>query len=333
MLFIDAKRVRRLFQMAEGIRIIEETIRHWAEERAKAPPRTSIPVPEEDAAFLFMPAYLGDSRYAAVKVASVFPDNPRHGRPSIQSVTLLSDGKTGEHLAVIDSAWLTVMRTGALSGVAAKYLARKDASVLGVIGCGAQSTGQIAAIMVVRPIRKVMLYNRSPEKARRLSEKLQKEYPSLEEVRVMENPDETASLSDILVCSTTSATPVFDGHLLRPGTHVSAIGSYRPNMQEVDSVTLEKSDRIFADTLAGVMEEAGDFLIPMKEGRFFRDWIEGELKDLVLGTSPGRRSEKEITLFKSVGFSLPDAALAQLIYEKTKQSEKNTRIDGPCRTE
>jgi ornithine cyclodeaminase/alanine dehydrogenase-like protein (mu-crystallin family) len=247
---------------------------------------------------------------------SIFPQNPARGLSTLQSVYLLNDPVTGEFLAMMDGIALTALRTGATSAVATKYLARKDASVLGIIGTGAQAPFQTEGICSVRPIKKILAYDKSSERAEQF---VQATSEALRiPVEIADSPRNIVKNSDILVTVTTSVEPVFDGRDLRPGTHVNAVGAYAPHMREVDDLVVTKS-RIVVDTYEGCMAEAGDLLIPMKAGKVTENDIYADLGEIVLGDKPGRTRDDEITLFESVGFALEDLVTARLAYDRARE--------------
>ena len=264
---------------------------------------------------LYMPSYSEEIGYSGVKIVSIHPDNKLENRKTLQSVMVLTDAKTGEHVALLDASLLTVMRTGALSGVATKYLAKEDAKSCLIIGCGEQARGQIRALLEVRELSHIMLYNRTAEKVKQFVEYLRNDAGWKGEIQVLEHPDEGVPHADIIICATNSTTPVFDGNLLTSGTHINGIGSYLHYMQEVDVNALKKCDRIVVDTMEGILEEAGDFLIPMAANDFSVEEIFGELGEIVVGKKKGRETKDEISFFKSVGFSILDLVVAVSIYE------------------
>jgi len=226
---------------------------------------------------------------------------------------LLNDPATGELLALMDGILLTAMRTGATSALATKYLSRKDSETLGIIGAGAQAPFQAEAISKVRSIHKILVYDKDQKIAGHFSEAVSK---SLQiPVHAMASPQKVVVGSDILVTVTTSTTPVFDGHDLKKGTHINAVGAYTPEMRELDDVTVRRS-KIVVDTYEGCMAEAGDLLIPIRDGKFSKENIHADLGEIVLGQKPARTREDEITLFESVGFALEDLMVATLAYKK-----------------
>jgi ornithine cyclodeaminase/alanine dehydrogenase len=276
---------------------------------------------------LSMPAFLnpgeGGDGILGAKLVSVFPGNPEKGLPLIYGLYLLYDSATGSPLALIDGVYLTGIRTGAASAVATKYLSRKDARSLGIIGTGVQAGFHLVAIAAVRRIEVCYLFNRTDERARKFAEKYSEKLGV--NVEVLSSADDVVGRSDVVVTSTTSPTPVFSSSSLRKGTHLNVIGAFTPETREVDSETVRRAS-IFVDSYQGALSEAGDLLIPIREGGVSREDIRAELSQIVSGTVPGRVSEEEITLFKSVGFAIEDAAVARLAFDRALEKGVGTRI-------
>jgi alanine dehydrogenase len=269
----------------------------------------TVPVPDEpDGTLLLMPAWR-EGRHVGVKTVSVFPGNAARGVPAVQGVYLLLDGTSGVPLAMIDAPSLTARRTGAASALAASFLARPDAARLLVVGAGAVAAELIPAHQAARPIREVLIWNRSPERGRKLA------------AATGATPVETSALAeavreaDIVSCATISQTPVIHGAWLKRGAHLDLVGGFRPDMREADDEALRRA-RLFVDIRASAIREAGDIADPIGRGVVSADAIEADLFDLCRGTHPGRRDADEITLFKSVGNALEDLAAAELLYAR-----------------
>ncbi|WP_110113049.1 ornithine cyclodeaminase family protein [Bacillus sp. CGMCC 1.16541] len=317
MLLLNERMIRELYSMEDCLKDVEQAFRYGQEGKTIAPVRLSVPHEKVGAETLYMPSYIEPEDYTAIKIVSIFPTNAQQGRNVLQGMIVLTDAKTGEHVAMMDASYLTVLRTGASSGVATKYLAREDAKVCAVLGCGAQSIGQIQAMMAVRELDHLVLYNRTPDKAASLKETLQKLFPNWSgAITIAKNADEAVQQADLIVCSTKSTTPIFEGSALKKGTHINAIGSYQPHMQEVDVQTLHQSDKIVVDTLEGALHEAGDFLVPMKEGTWNSASIYGEIGEIIVGEKQGRTTSDEITFYKSVGIAYLDTMVAASVYKK-----------------
>lgn len=319
---LSRKDLELLLTMDEIIKALEEGFREVKEGRSVVPVRFRLEVKEFEGEFLFMPAYLSGLKQSGTKMVSVFPKNLSLGKPTIHAIYLLNDPSTGELLAILEGATLTGLRTGGASGLATRYLAREEAKILGVIGTGFQAFFQVQAIQAVRSLEEVLAYDVNLERLNEFCKRLSpfiKTHPT-------SNPSELVRQSDILVTSTTSRTPVFSGRDLKPGTHINAIGAFRPDMRETDDETILRS-KIIVDTFEGCLSEAGDLLIPMAEGKLKRESIYGDLGDLVTGKKRGRESQEEITLFKSVGFAMEDVVVAHYAYQKALQENKGQRIE------
>lgn len=265
---------------------------------------------------LLMPAWTdgapGDGAFLGVKIVSVFPDNGARGLPAIQGVYLLQDGATGEALAVMDGKRLTAWRTACASALAARSLARRDAAHLAMIGAGAVAPFLARAHAAVRPIRKVTIWNRSEEGAKRLADDLAKEF----EVAVAADPRAAVEAADVISCATLSRAPIVRGAWLRPGQHLDLVGAFNLAMREADDEALARA-RVFIDT-DGALSEGGDVAVAIRAGAYAPDKIEGDLAKLARGEA-ARRSDEEITLFKSVGASVEDLAAAMLVWRRLAQ--------------
>jgi ornithine cyclodeaminase/alanine dehydrogenase-like protein (mu-crystallin family) len=305
--------------MADVVEAVEHGFGEYKKGRCFVPVRMPVQIEREEGVFLFMPAYLEGEPSFGTKMISVFPGNLKYGLSTLQAIYILNDPRTGELLALMDGILLTAMRTGAASAVATKYLARKDASVVGVIGTGAQAPYQVLGVSLVRPIRQILAFDTDKKRAKEFSETLSRDLGIGAEA--VASPRDVVVNADILVTVTTSREPVFRGADLKPGTHINAVGAYTPEMREIDDVTVRKA-RIVVDTHEGCMAEAGDLLIPLQEGIIDEQRIYADLGEIVLGRKSGRRDAEEITLFESVGFALEDLVTARLALQRAREKGK-----------
>lgn len=274
--------------------------------------------PGADAVLLLMPAWhAAPGGYLGVKTVSVFPDNVSRGKPSVMGTYLLMTGDSGEPLAAFDGQSLTLWRTAAASALAAGHLARADAARMTMIGAGALAPRLIAAHAAVRPIRDVAIWNRTPETARRLAAELDR--PGLR-VTATDDRESAVRSADIVSAATLSAEPLVQGAWLRTGAHVDLVGAYNPRMRESDDEAVRRA-RVYVDTRAGALKEAGDIAQPLASGALREADIAGDLADLCHGRVEGRRSADEITLFKSVGTAIEDLAAAVLVWERLRGSQ------------
>ncbi|MEH6979246.1 ornithine cyclodeaminase family protein, partial [Bacillus pseudomycoides] len=306
-----------IYKMKDCLQDVEKAFQYYMNNEITTPVRLNIQHSQEDANSLYMPSYVAPIEFTSTKIVSIFPKNTQKGKKALQSLIVLTETNTGEHVATIEASYLTTLRTGAMSGIATKHFARQDSSVCVVIGCGAQALGQIQAVMEVRSLTRILLVNRTIQKAFEFKNHLLSLYPNWNgTIEIIESADDAVMEADIIICSTTSTTPVFDGKYLKPGTHINGIGSYQPHMQELDFTTLQRSDKIIVDTLEGVQHEAGDFLIASEKNEWDFSNVYSELGDIILGHKQGRTNSDEITLFKSVGVAFLDTVVASSIYQK-----------------
>jgi len=272
---------------------------------------------EADAKLLLMPAW-AVGEYIAVKVATVFPGNAARGLPGVTAAMMLLSGRTGEPLAVIDGGELTARRTAATSAMAADYLARKDSRHLVVVGTGRLAgSNLIEAHATVRPIERVTIWGRNPEKAAAVAARVA---TTGLVASATEDLATAVGEADIVTSATIVTEPVILGEWLRPGVHMDSVGSYSAESRETDDEVVRRAT-IFVDTRAGAPHAAGDLALPLKAGVISESDIPADLYDLTRGKHPGRTSAAEITFFKSVGAAVEDLAAARLVYETTsKQS-------------
>ena len=271
----------------------------------------TITRPGRDATLLLMPAWTAAAdRFLGCKLVTVFPDNAKFGRPSLHGLYLLLSGETGEPLAMLDGRALTAWRTAAASALAARYLARADASHLLMVGAGALARHLVRAHAAVRPIRTVTLWNRTRRSADALASALA---DTGLVVSVADDLETAAGAADIISCATLASTPLLQGAWIRRGTHIDLVGGFTATMREADDEVVRRA-RIYVDTRAGALSEAGDIIDPMARGVIAAADIAGDLFDLCRCKVPGRATQGEITLFKSVGSAIEDLAAAILVW-------------------
>ena len=306
----SAADVRRALPMTEAIAAVKAGYIQLSAGRAQVPLRVHLGIGDGDST-LVMPFYAPDDGGAlGLKVVSVFDSNPARGLPLIHALVLVVDAATGAPQALIEGSSLTAIRTGAASGAATDTLARPEARVVALFGSGAQARRQLEAVCTVRPIERVQLYSLGGAEA--FAAEMAGYGPIPNDIAIAESPRAALAEADIVCAATTSRTPVFDGRDLRPGTHVNGIGSFTPEMQEIDATTVRRA-RVIVDSRAATLAEAGDLIIPLRSGEIDLDHISTELGEVLAGAKPGRTSAEQITFFKSVGVAVQDAAAAQLV--------------------
>jgi len=316
MLNISAERIRELLDWSPTIDAIEQMFR----QDCRMPTRhhhTLVDRGARSPVTLLMPAWIPD-KYLGVKTVNVFPDNAALGKPAVSGVYLLFSGETGEILAVLEGGELTARRTAAASALAARFLARPDASRLLVVGTGRLSRNLARAHASVRPIRRVAVWGRHAARAAAVAQELRE---AGLDAHPVDDLARAAGEADVISCATLSSTPLVRGEWLRPGVHLDLVGGFTPAMRETDDEAIRRAS-VFVDTRAGATREAGDIVVPLANGSLRPEGIRADLFDLARGTHGGRTDRDEITLFKSVGAALEDLAAAILVFQRS------TRLQG-----
>jgi len=301
---IRADQVRQACPMALAIESVEQGFVALSAGRARVPLRSRTDL-GAGAVGLTMPAALGGSPYSVVKLVAVVPANPGRGLPLVSATVLLSDAATGQALALIDGESVTALRTGAAGGVAARLLAAPGARLVALFGA------QLLALAAVRPIARVRVVTRSPEHGADLL-RWAAERPELGGVRVDRCPAAAAIAgAEIVVTATSSPVPVFDGTLLGPGTHVTAVGAFTPDTRELDGATM-RGATVFVDERKAALAEAGELAgLGAEDVR--------EIGAALCGEVPGRSDAEERTVFKSVGNAIQDLVVAAAVYDRARE--------------
>mgnify|MGYP001123999659 CR=1 FL=1 len=316
--------VQQALPMDQAIEAVKAAFAQLSKGEADVPLRTSLDVPQHNGVTLFMPAYLADDDAMAMKIVSVFNDNPGKGLPLIHAAVIVVDAETGAPEAMLDGTYLTALRTGAASGAATELLARRDARVAAIFGAGAQGRTQLEAMCAIRPIDQAWIYDIDREQAETVAEEMS-EVLDLS-VEVADTPACAASRADVICTATTSSSPVLSDADVRPGTHINAIGAYTPDMQEIPPETILRA-KVVIDHHEAALAEAGDLLIPIGEGVITVDHIHAELGEVIAGDKAGRETAEELTLFKSVGVAVQDVAAAAAALKAAREMGLGREID------
>jgi ornithine cyclodeaminase/alanine dehydrogenase-like protein (mu-crystallin family) len=312
MLLLNESNLRAVLSMRDVIDAVESGFRSLALGNVNVPARLKLDLPSNQGILLEMPAYA----YLVVpslgtKIVSVFPNNPSRGLEIVQAMYLLLDGETGVPLSLMDGQFITGIRTAATSAVATKFMSNPGSKRLAVFGAGVQAQFHIQAMVEVAEIREILIVSRTLQKARALADYTIKQ--NKVGCRIAE-ADEAAEADLICMC-TTSPVPLFNGSLIKPGTHINAVGAFTPATRELDTETVIRA-RLVIDSESAAGSEAGELLIPLSEGVIDAAHIKANLADVVSGRVAGRESPADITLFKSCGLSIEDLATARLAYER-----------------
>jgi alanine dehydrogenase len=319
-LSLSENNVAKVFNMAAGLRVVEESVGQHAAGESMLIPRVSQNLPG-GVAFRVMPAAMLRTQWFGLKTLTGYPGRRLPGE--MYFTLLLFEGQTGALRALIAGTYLTGIRTGAATGVAAKYLAKQSADILGIFGAGAQAKYQVAALIAVRPITLVKVFDPDRAKATYFAAWVVATFGI--EALAVATPREAVSGCELVVTVTTASEPVFSGEWLDPGTHISGVGANTPKKRELDAETFRRS-KIVVDSKDQIAEEAGDLLDAIKNGVITSSQVDTELGDLIIGRRVVRTSEDDITLFKSVGIAVEDIASAAYVYEEAKKQGIGTQL-------
>ncbi|ASN04545.1 ornithine cyclodeaminase family protein [Virgibacillus necropolis] len=315
MLVISKEEQKSLINMQEIISLVEKALVAFSSGETQTPIRTALPFNNEENTALFMPSIAENLNSLGIKVVNVVPGNKPLNKHTINGLVLLSDMKTGEPAALLEGSYITKVRTGALSGVATKYLAREDARVLGIIGSGEQAKGVCEAILTVREIDEIYVYNRTKNKAELFASYFMENFGM--KVEILSNANEVVEHADIIVTATNAHEPVYST-ALKKGVHINAVGSFRPDMQEIPSSTILSAEKVVVESKDAALEETGDLKKPINEG--FPEKSIFELGEIINSIRKGRTNDQEITVFKSVGLAIVDIVVGQYIFERAVES-------------
>ena len=322
-LILNKTDVASVLSMKDCMDAMESAFSELANGTAVLPLRTAITPP--DGLSLYMPAYLKNMQALACKVVTIYKNNPlKYNLPTTIGKVLLQDPLTGDVICIMNGGYLTAVRTGAASGVATKYLARKEnGQVAGIFGAGVQAKMQLWAVAEARKLSRAIVYDISEDAVHAFISEMSKKL-NLEITRAT-SPDELLQ-ADIICTATSSGTPLFDGNKVREGTHINGIGSHTPGARELDSTIVRRS-KFVGDSREACFKEAGDIIIPVTAGEIPESHFYAELGEIITGKKEARISDREITIFKSNGLAIQDAATAKLVYEKAVSAGIGLKVE------
>jgi ornithine cyclodeaminase len=309
---LDEHDVRRLLPMADCIEAMDGALRSLARGEVYNPLRPVFRPPNEPSLMGLMPAHRGgDAAWWSLKALTIVPGNSSRGLDSHQGFVALFDGESGEPRALMNAGGITAIRTAAVSGVATRLLARETVKTLAILGSGTQALSHLDAMHAVRSFDRVVMWSASGR--------------SLDGAERVETAEEAVRDADVICTTTASAEPIVKRDWLKPGVHINGVGSSIPTARELDSQTMVDAS-LFVDRRESTLNEAGDFLIPQREGLIGSDHIKAELGEVLLGTAAGRTSDDEITLFKSLGIGVEDLAAGELVLQRAEAEDAGTVV-------
>jgi ornithine cyclodeaminase len=319
-LVLSHTEVLELLPIKECIARMRVALVALAAGEAHQPLRTIIRPPDAKGLMGLMPAYMsGTSAQQAafgLKAICIFPGNPAKGLDSHQGAVLLFSAETGELLAMMNASAITAIRTAAVSAVATDLLARTNACNLAIIGSGVQARSHLRALSQVRSLRRCRIASRHLEHAQKFAEEMRPDFSfELEPVETVEAALEGA---DLIVTATAAVEPIVRREWISPGAHLNLVGSSTPNAREVDSETMAAAS-LFVDRRESTTNEAGDYLLAVRDGFIGPNHIRAEIGEVLKGDKPGRTSPEEITLFKSLGLAIEDLFAAEYLYQRAAE--------------
>jgi ornithine cyclodeaminase/alanine dehydrogenase-like protein (mu-crystallin family) len=318
MLVLNQEEVERLLDMKGCIGAMEGALAALARGEVHVPLRFVMRPGDEPSLLGLMPAHrAGDTPLYSLKTVAVFPDNPKRGLDAHQGTVTLFDGETGEVRVVMNASAITAIRTAAVSAVATRLLAREDARVLGILGAGVQARSHLEALPRVRSFDNVLIYSRTPEHAHALADEVGAE--------AVGSAADAVRDADVVVTATSSAAPVLEREWLKPGAHVNAVGGRPPQMTELDPATIAES-AFFVDRRESAEAEAGDYRAALESGAIGPGHIRAELGEVLIGAAPGRSSEDELTVFRSLGLAVEDLAAAEYVVQRARETSAGTEV-------
>lgn len=325
-LLLSDDEVRDIISLGEVINAVEIAFREKGLGRVQMPPKIYLSFKRYNGDLRAMPSYLEELDISAVKVVNSHPDNrEKHGLPTVMATIILIDPKSGFPIAIMGGTTITDMRTGAAGGIAAKYLARKNSKVVGMVGAGAQARTQLMALLeVFSSIEEVRVWSRSEKTRRDFKDGMEAKYGHLCKIITTESVKEAVNGADIIVTTTPSRTPLVMDEWVQPGTHLNCIGADAPGKEELDPLILKRAKIVVDDWEQA--SHSGEINVPLDIGIISREDVWAELGEVVAGKKPGRTSSEEITIFVSTGLAIQDAVTANLVYQRALERGIGKRI-------
>ena len=324
MLVLSEEQVRSLIDIEELITALGQAHIQYSTGKAVMPVRLVVPLPQIQGRITSMPGYLTQDKALGMKVVTYFQNNPKQDLPAILATIMLFSAETGQLMAVMDGSFITAVRTACASAMATKALANPHTPLLGILGAGVQARAHIQALSRVKKLQRIKIYSPLGMSAQRVRQELESEIGV--DIEVAASAEETVSDCDLVVAATTAREPILESEWLKPGAHINAVGSHRPDYREIDGATLARS-KIVVDSREAIMAECGDILLAIKDNAITEASIYAEIGEVLAGTKPGRTSASELTLYKSVGIAVQDVATAQLVYRKAVELKVGTNVD------
>ena len=329
-LILKESDISSIITMSDIIEADKQALSIYSSKQSNIPLRSNLNIPEYKGQCLFMNGYAAPAKALGVKIVSVYPENINKNLTSVPATMVLVDAETGMVNSLLDGTYLTRLRTGAISGLATDILSRKDSKIFALFGTGGQAVTQLEAVLTVRKIEEVRVFDvfseRAVEFAKKMSDKFSKKFNNVK-IYAVKTSDEAVENADIITTVTTSKKPVFNADKVKANVHINGVGSYTPEMIEIPGEILVKANKIYVDTIDGAVNESGDLITPISKGLIKKEKINGELGEVINGKIKGRENDNEMTFFKTTGSAVLDLVAAQKIYEIAKVKKVGQMVD------
>ncbi len=321
-LLLSDDQIKSLLTPSEVIETVEKAFREKGLGNVQMPAKTYLYLKKHHGDLRTMPSYIETEDICGVKIVNVYPDNPKHGLPSVAAVIILIDPNTGLAASILNGTWITAVRTAAAAAVATKYLARKSSTTLSLVGAGVQASAQLMMITNILKIHEVRVYDIRPESTEQFVRNYNKKYGF--KFVVCRTLQECVKGADVLCTTTPSTSPLIMNNWIEDGQHINAIGADAPGKEELDPEILKRS-KIVVDDIAQAIH-SGEINVPMTRGIITQENIYGEIGEIITASKKGRISEDEITVFDSTGLSIQDVSTAALAYDKARAANIGTQL-------
>ncbi|MDR3443331.1 MAG: ornithine cyclodeaminase family protein [Legionella sp.] len=316
---LSEREIKKCITMTDAISAMESAFLQLARQQVILPLRTAIPIKNEHAISLSMPAYLEQEQQLGIKVVSLFPNNFSQKIPTINGLILLLDAKTGQPKALMDASYLTALRTGAISGLATRLLARKDASHVAIMGSGSQAMTQLEAIAHVRNITHVSIWSRTHEHAISFAKQIEHQF----EIQVFADSADAVKEADIICTATNSTSPFIHYDDIKPDAHINAIGSHTRNMREIASDVFKQAITV-VDQIEAALSEAGEIIHAIESNVILPDSL---LEIGPILSDASLTFKDHLTVFKSVGLAIQDISVAEMVYKNAIANQMGQHFD------
>ncbi len=320
---LNEQQVHSLLPMSDLIAAMESALAKFSAGEVLQPVRSVLTVGPTKAYFGLMPAYLPSPASLGAKLVTVFADNHKKNLPSHLATIMLLDPDTGGLLAMVDGRYITEARTAAVSAVSTRFLGKPDASTLAIIGSGVQARSHLEAYQHVRQLKEVRIWSPREQSRRQFVDDMSPKAGI--PIVAADSAESAVRDADLIVLVTSSPTPVLDDEWVSEGAHVVCVGACRPMHQEMPPMLVKRS-RLYVDSRDAAVLESGDIVMNIADGLFDASHIRGELGEVVLGRVAGRKSDSDITVFKSLGMAVEDVVAADLVFRRAVESGVGTEL-------